>query len=899
MQTSLILTKLNIPPIQRELVPRQHLFQRLNQGLESKLMLVSAPAGYGKTMLLSAWAGQCRIPVTWISLDEGDNDPVRFLAYLIAAIDKIMPGFGERIEPAGAVQDIQPHDQLLSIVVNEITRAGQPFVLVLDDYHLIQQQPVHKIMLHLLAHLPPEVHLVIASRADPPLQLARLRARSQLTELRLVDLCFTLDEVILFLNQVMKLNLSDPQSAALFSRTEGWIAGLQIAAISLRATVEINNRIQSFSGSNRFILDYLGEEVLASQPEEIQFFLMQTSILDRLNGQLCDAVTDKRNSQEMLERLERDNLFIIPLDQDRSWYRYHQLFLDLLRKRALQHLGGDLVDLHRKASLWFEKANDSEGAIQHALAAKDLERAAVLIEAAAQPFLLRSQLYTFEQWINRLPQDILQAHPNLILFFTWVLALSGTPASEVEQKLNWLDQKCPQRRGSHNVIRSYLMFVQGEFLPAVQLLHRSLEDIPTEDELFYSIARYLLSISDVMSGRFSSGSQMLEAVVQNGLEKGQVLLAAGALCNLAEVHARLGQLQAARDDYERVLTITQDAHGQHLPIASKALIGLAEIYREWNNLEQAEAFCTEGMSLVPYLREAVAMTGYIIHARILQARRDVQGAQAAIQKALECAYRTSGTNIDDLYVYLYRALLNFRQGDLAAVERWIIDRGISADIDPADLDQQTNFYKYHLLKYELLVLVRWLAATGDHDRAIYSLNILQLKMKEQGRIQLLIETLLLRALTYGKQGMMDRALNDINDCLSLAEPGGYMRIFLDEGPAIEPLLRLAESIGSNVDYANRILAALEDEISIVAGENRKLPGIQTQTPGLVEPLTGREIELLRLIAAGLSNQQIAQSLFISLPTVKWHISNILSKLDVRSRTQAVAQARVRGLIDAD
>lgn len=896
MPVPLVATKLNIPPLQRELVPRPRLIELLNEGLESKLILLSSPAGYGKTILLSAWANQCRIPVAWISLDEGDNDLVRFLSYLVSAIGRIIPDIIEHVFPLLQARQILSQDQHLAMIINEIAQSGQPFVIVLDDYHLIQEPAIHNSLIYLLAQMPSHMHIVVASRADPPLPVARLRARSQLTELRMADLCFTDAEAAQFYNQVMQLDLQEGQIATLTARTEGWIAGLQMAAISLRGAANVSDRVQSFSGSNRFILDYLGEEVLKSQPEAVLTFLMKTSILDRLTSSLCDAVTGWTNSQEILEQLERDNLFIIPLDEERSWYRYHQLFLDLLRSQARQRFPGELAGWHQAASEWFERHNDLEGAVHHALTAANFERAAGLLEVAAQPFLISSEIYTFRNWIRQLPEVVFRAHPNLVLYSAWVLALAGTAVETVKNELEWLERNAPSIHSRCDVIRAFLLFSQGEVAGATALLHHSLADLRDEEELFHRIAVYLLSISDVMSGRFDQGSQGLEKVVQTSLHKGQVLLAAGALCNLAEVHLRLAQLKLAREAYERVLSVAVTGRGQRLPIAGKALIGLADVYREWNDLRRAEESCLEGIELARYLREAVVLSGYITLARIRHARGNAAGAQSAVQTALEISWQTESTRFDDLYVMLYQALLAVRLGDLDAVEQWIRDRGLSTEIDPADLDQEEDYVKYHLLKYELLVYARWLIARNDAPKALYWLNIISTTMEQQGRIHLLIEALLLSALAHFQCGDLTQALGCFKRSLALAEPGGYMRLFLDEGKPIQPLLmEAARGKTAAADYAGRLLSALDAETHLAAQESRRA----AQQPGLVEALTEREVELLALIAAGLSNQEISRRLYISLPTVKWHIGNIFGKLSVRSRTQAVAQARALGILPVD
>lgn len=896
MQVAIVTTKLNPPPMLRELVPRPRLIDRLNRGLVGKLTLVATPAGYGKTMLLNTWASQCRRPVAWISLDEGDNDPARFLAYLLAALEKILPGI-KIVSALLRSPQLPSLDELLSCLLNEIARAAQPCVLILDDYHLISELSVHNALIYLLGHLPPQMHLVIASRSDPPLQLARLRARSELTELRLADLCFTLDEAAQFLRHIMNLDLQEDQVAILTARTEGWIAGLQMAALSLKGAANPSDFVRSFSGSNRFILDYLVEEVLKGQGEEVQSFLFQTSILNRLAGPLCDAITGLNNGQELLEKLERANLFIIPLDQERAWYRYHQLFLDLLRKQAQQRWPAEVTDWQQRASRWFEAQGYLEEAIEYALAARDLGRVAGLVETAAQPTLLRSEVYTFRSWINRLPEAEVCARPDLILFQAWVLAVADAPDEVLEAWLKRVDVSSEAIAGKVGVIRGYRETMQGGITRAMILLQQALPRLPAEETLFRGVATWLLSLFHVLTGDFRTGRQALEEVVRTGLQEKQLFFAAGALCALAEVHLRLGQLHEAEADYARSLAIARDAQGR-LPIAARALMGLGDLWREWNDLDRASRCCTEGIELVKYLRETAAMAGYITLARIRQSASQVELSQEAILKAGELALRTEETGLDDLYVRLHRAQLDIMCSDLEAAARWLTERGLTKEFDPASLDQKEDYYRYHILKYELLVAARWFIAANRPQEALALLAPLLFKMEEQGRVHLVIECLLLSALAHRSLGDQAQAMRCFERALLLAEPGGYVRVFLDAGPAVGPLLVDARRGETVSGYASRLLAAWEAEKQGVdhADLSRSFP---LRPAGLAEPLTERELELLGLIAGGLSNQEIAQRLVITLPTVKWHTSNIYGKLGVRSRTQAVARARSLGLLPAD
>lgn len=894
LAVSLTTTKCLIPPLQQSLVPRQRLMEQMNQVLQKKLTLVSAPAGYGKTMLLSSWANLCRIPMAWISLDDGENDLARFLAYLVASLEKIKAGICKDIPDLNQSPQLPLRKEFISDLINEIEKIKQPFVLILDDYHLISEQAIHDAVIYLLANLPPQMHLVISSRSDPPLKLARMRALSELNELRMADLCFTPQETNQLLNEVMTLELNQEQVIALTKRTEGWIAGLQMAAVSLRNATDKSNFIRSFSGSNRYILDYLVEEVLRGQPEQVQAFLIKTSILDRLTASLCDEVVGQDDSREILEFLERANLFIVSLDEERNWYRYHQLFRDLLSKKARQLYPGEVIDWHRRAHRWYERNGSFEESIEHALLAKDYEHATKLIDTFAQPILSRGEFYTFKGWIKRLPETIIGNQPDLILFYAWALVATDSPYKEVESWLKKVDVTSEGNDAKVGILRGFLEFVNGEVFRAENILHTALANLPDEDSLFHSIATWLLSLFSVYTGNFSDGTHKLEALAQTSLQKRHIVITAGALCAMAEIHQRLGQLKQAKDDFEQALSISRDSRGR-LPVAARALMGMAELMREWNDLETAEGYCLEGIELAKSLREVTSISAYITLANVRRARGDEQGAFQAMDSARELALQTEATDLDDIIVSAYRARLAVMCGNLKAVEIWMRSRNLESTFDLNVLDQKEDYYRYHILKYELLVIGRLLIASDQPGEALTLLDTLHKKMEGQGRIHLMIETLLLSSIASHNLGNQTQAQEYFERCLFLAEPGGYVRLFLDEGPVVGMLLQGAIKTGTCVEYASKLLQEYK------AGTNQKeakkvISQSQTpQQPNLLEPLTERELELLLLISKGLSNQAIAQRLFISLPTVKWHTSNIYRKLGVSSRTQAIVQAKTLNL----
>jgi LuxR family maltose regulon positive regulatory protein len=812
MATPLLQTKLYIPPVRPELVPRPRLIEQLDAGLHRKLTLVSAPAGFGKTTLLSEWVGSCGRPVGWVSLDEGDNDPARFLAYFVVALQTIETDIGKGVPSAFQAPQPPPIESVLTALVNDIAAIPDPFVLVLDDYHLITAQPIHDALTFLLDHLPPQMHLVIASRADPPLAVARLRGRGQLTELRQTDLRFTPDEAAAFLNQVMGLELSADDVAALASRTEGWIAGLQMAAVSMQGQEDIASFVHAFTGSDRYVLDYLVEEVLQWQPNSVQTFLLQTAILDRLTGPLCDAVMDWRlevggwkwegdqrptadlqpptSSQQVLEYLEHANLFIVPLDNERQWYRYHRLFADLLRKRLHQAQPDLVPTLHHRASTWHEQNGLMATAIDHALSAGDLERAAHLIEQTAEATLMRSEIATFLSWMEMLPDELVRARPLLCLFHAGALLWGSRPLDAIEARLRDAVEADPDGSISGEVaaIRALLAAHQGDVRRSTELSHRALELLPEESLFLRSVVAGSLGLAYLWSDEVVAATQTFDELARIGQETGNFMLTVMALRRLAKLRRMQGQLHKARALYEQALELAVDRQGRPLPIAGLALIGLGELWREWNDLEAAMRDLTEGIELTSQWSEAGTVEGYIRVARVRQAQGDEDGAREAIQKAQQLALKTDTTEVDDLSVALHQARLWVAQGNLEAALRWVEERGLDKDVDSAELEASDDLLNYHLRKYEHVVLARLLMAQDRPDEALTLLEPLLPRIEQQGRIGMAIEIHVLRALALQAQGDVAQAMTALECALSLAEPGGYVRIFVDEGPPMARLL---------------------------------------------------------------------------------------------------------------
>ncbi len=946
MSAPLLTTKLYMPPLRPELVPRPRLLDRLDEGMQRKLILISAPAGFGKTTLVSNWIRQKAIPAAWISVDESDNDPARFLAYLIASLQTVQADIGE--SALNALQSPQPPaaQALLTEVINQISARPQELVLVLDDYHLLTAQPVHEAVVFLLDHLPPQMHLVIATRADPPLPMARLRGRGQLTELRQADLRFSLNEATAFLNRVMALHLPRGDVAALTSRTEGWITGLQMAALALQSAVPSRGPdvqtaafIQAFTGTNRYILDYLVEEVLQRQPGHIQAFLHQTAVLNRLTAPLCDAVLGIRDlrpttdtgetqsptsnlqppdaeiqspisstqsaSQPILEKLEAANLFIVPLDDERRWYRYHRLFADLLRKR-LQHVQPEQVAvLHRRASAWYEENELVAEAIDHALAAEDFPRAADLIEQVSETTLMRSQVATFTKWVEALPDELVRDRPSLNLFHAWALLWSGQPLQTIETPLRHMAADSDTPSSEATTLRALLAAWQGRASRAGSLARQALEQLPEDQSFLRSLAVWNLGISHLLEGEAEAGQQVLAELAREGQKDGNVLMAVSALCHLAEQQMSMGQLHGARDLYHQALEVASDQQGRSLPISGMPLLGLGELSREWNDLEASEEYLNEGIEQLLDWGELSALDGYLSLARLKQAQGDVEGARAAIHKAEQMATQFDITELDDLVVALHKMRLCIAQGNPQVVMRWLEERGFSVSAahefgaDTSQADQGESYVDAQLHNYARILLARVLLAQQQPAVALPILEAQTRILEEQGRkrSRRMLEVHILRALALQALDKIDQALAVLEQALAIAQPAGFVRMFLDEGEPMTRLLRQAASQGLAPQYVSRLIASSELPTAVDTAQGPTHPPRRAPaTQPLIEPLSERELEVLRLLATGMSNPQIAERLYIATSTVRSHLKSIYGKLNVHRRWDAVHRAEELGLL---
>ncbi|MBU4449659.1 MAG: LuxR C-terminal-related transcriptional regulator [Proteobacteria bacterium] len=875
MSTPILATKLYIPPPRPKVVLRPRLLERLNDGLHRKLTLISAPAGFGKTTLLSEWIHQSEIPVAWISLDKGDSDPVHFLNYLIAALQTLEVSIGKAALTILQSPQPPPVEFVITNLINEITTILKNFVLVLDDYHLIDAKQIHTVVEFLLDHLPKQMHLIIATRSDPPLHLARLRGRDQLTEFRASDLCFTVNETSIFFTKVMNLKLTSDDIAMLESRTEGWIAGLQLAAISMQGRKDIPAFIKAFTGDDRHIVDYLVDEVLNQQPEHVQDFLLQTSILRHLSGPLCDFITGQKKSHQMLDELERANLFIIPLDNRRRWYRYHHLFADLLRQR-LKLTQGDLVpELHRRASVWYEDNALEIEAFHHATAANDVERAARLIEGEGMPLHFRGAVAPVLNWLESLPTTVLDARPSLWVMYASALSMTGQ-LTGVEEKLQAAeaalqgaepDDRTQNLVGHIAAIRALLAASQHQVETIIAQSRRALEYLHPDNLAVRTATIWKLGIAYQLQGDRTAASRAYTEAISISQASGNIIINIVATTGLGNVQEAENQLYLAAETYRRVLQLVGDPP---LPVACEAYLGLARICYEWNDLDAAQQHAQQSTLLARQIENTDRFVACeVFLARLKLAQGDVDGAVAILTKAGQ-SVRQHNFMHRMPEVAAAQALTLLHQGNLAAAS--------------------------HLAQTHELPIsqVRVLLAQGDTSAALAVLEPLRQQAEAKGWEDERLKVMVLQAVALHTHGEKDKAAQLLGDALALAEPGGFIRIFVDEGIPMAQLLSEAAAHGIMPDYIGKLLAVFEAEEQ-KSEDKSYLPPAPPAQP-LIEPLSQRELEVLQLIAQGLSNREISERLFLALSTVKGHNRNIFGKLQVQRRTEAVARARELGLL---
>ncbi len=912
MSIPLLQTKLHAPPPRPRLVVRPSIADKLHEGLSQPLTVICAPAGFGKTTLISQWIAQTADAVAWLALDDDDNDPVRFFTYFLAALQAVQPTLGVAAQELFATSP-PPLKSTFTLLLNDLATLTAPLALILDDFHVITTPAIHEALTFLVDHLPPFCHLVLTTRVDPPLPLARWRVRNQLTEIRTDDLRFNHEAAAAFLNEVMGLTLTGDEIDTLEARTEGWIAGLQLAALSMRGRDDIAGFIQAFSGSHRHVLSYLVEEVLNRCSAETLDFLLQTSILERLSAALCDAVTGRSDSQRLLEKFEEDNLFLIPLDDARQWYRYHHLFAEVLRQGLQQRFSAAFVaNLHQRASTWHQRAALMDEAIHHALAAPAFEQAATLVEEVALTMILHSEFTRLRSWLAALPEAEIGVRPLLTLYLLYIRGHSDRDAAQLAavEALLAADEtkRTPKVQGLIAITRTRLLREAGDLAGAIAISQQALDHLPAQEPLLRARITLNLAIVHYLQGELSAAAQLLPETITTGDT-------ARLIGPLPTIYLKVQILRAQGHLYE-ALRLCQDGlalitryNWQEFPASGFLYVALGELLRERNEHSAAAEYLERGIQLGQAGgHHHILIIGQLWLAWLRQAEGNMAGSQEAIRTALHLVQQHEVSRFWPLpAASCTQARLWIAQGNLVAANRWAQSSGLN--------ETETQFS--YLDEAAYVTLARLRIAEGKLADAESLLLHLHQTVTVAGRNGSLIEILILQAITYAGQHQREKARSVLTQALRLAEPEGYIRLFVDEGEAVRVLItdfRLAISDVTLANYIDQLLTAfvrqsgdMDDELPTIQLETSPATTIVHNKPfdvaqdkskivNLVEPLSDRELEVLQLVAAGLSNRQIAEQLIITVGTVKTHINHIFSKLAVQSRTQAIVRGQECGLL---
>ena len=890
MPIEFLSTKLYIPPVRPTLIPRPRLYDRLAPTNANRMVLISAPPGYGKTTLISSWLAENKCPACWLSLDESDNDPVRFLQYLTRGLAQIIPAI--EIQSPGMLQE-PPSDAWMNPILNAIALQAGPFVLVLDDFHLIESQPVLDMVTLLVERMPLQMRLFLLSRTDPPLPLARWRARGQMEEVRAGHLKLTKPEIAVFMNSLMHLPLSDEDIGALEARTEGWIAGLQLAALSMQGRSDAHDFVAAFTGSHHYIVDYLLEEVLRQQPESMRTFLLKTSILERLCGPLCEGIVEgtreRIDGQAILQELERRNLFLVPLDDNRHWYRYHHLFADVLNQHLERMMPEQIHDLHIHAAEWFEQHGFIPEAIHHTLMARDPERAVRLVEENGCLLLLAGEVATLDRWLEAVA-PFAPTHPWFAILKGWVLTLTGQQEQvgqvldRAERVLSALDPALESTanvrimRGALAAARAYTASVQRD-PSAAEFARQALACLPEGDALgdvLRSLATLILGDTARISGRLEEAKRAYREAARIGRAANNPHLVILGDSDLAEILIEQGQLDLAAARLSEALQVATCADGSKSLWVDRVLAGLSRVAYQRNDLSSAARYAEQCVELCQQSGyPEFAAVGHVMLAQLQQ----LQGRPDKAAEAMHTADAMSREHVPaarwPTWVQCVLARMRLAQGNFEQVGQFLKKHNIS----PGD---DISYAREPLY----LVLLRMYLAQGEYDSALALSQRLLGAAEATDRTGTVIEIHVLRAIAFQGKRDLVQALSTLERAIALAEPARCVRVFLDEGEPMARLLFQARVHHLGTLYLTELLSALPKE------SETALPASQP----LVEPLSARELEVLKLIAAGHSNEEIASKLIISVKTAKRHISNIYGKLGVKSRTQAVALARELKLV---
>ena len=898
MLNPLLITKLFIPRARPKLVPRPRLVDHINEGLHRELTLISAPAGFGKTTLVMEWLLDRDLysqsnRVGWFSIDETDNDPIQFFVYFCTALNRIS---GIQQNLCAAVLALMkspsppPAETILSMVINEVASIDERIILILDDFHLINNQAIMKSLTFLLDNQPENFHLMITTREDPFFPLPRLRSRDQVTEIRAEDLRFTTIEVNEFLINVMELQLSDEESRALEIRTEGWITGLQLAAISLRGQKEPRNFIDRFSGNNRMVLDYLINEVVTQQPDEIRSFLLKTSILNRMSGPLCNAVTEEENGQKTLELLEHSNLFIIPLDNKRLWYRYHHLFADLLRQMLHRTAKDELNSLHQKAGEWFTRNGFPDQAIEHYFKAEDYHRAVHLIEEQADDCWKRGEHSKLQFWLDTLPGELLFSNPNLCVFQAWEQYANGQQdaAETILQTLGKMDlsevlkSETDRMRiqGRMAAIHAFLVTDKGDLEAIKQYAQQALDYLPEDDIYWRNAASIPLGDVYYLAGHVEDAAQIRLETCETSKAIGNIYMEIFASMKYCITLRQQGKFDRIKNICRQQMIRAEENGLSLLPLTGWILSEWGEALAEQGDLEQAIKKTREGSELAKGGHIGMYQWCNLRRITALFSSQHFAGVEAILKEVEEFDQdKLPPWIVTEMKARQLRLWL--AQGKNEETLQWLAEQGLEVTGKP----DRNNEWEY-------LVLVRFIITTGHPSDTLDLLDRLYTNANERGHISRVIEILNLQALVMQAAGDTQQALNALEQSLNLAEPRGFLYTYINEGPSMARLLHDALSRNISREYVQKLL----NYFPVEQPEKNQQQQKKSLGSQLIEPLTDRELDVIRLIAAGLSRQEIATELFVSINTIKTHARNIYQKLGVNSQMQAVSKARNLGLL---
>jgi LuxR family maltose regulon positive regulatory protein len=870
MPTSILTTKLYIPTLRSNLVVRPRLFEQLNESLQRKLTLVSAPAGFGKTTLVSAWARHTNLPITWISLDETENDSAHFLAYFVAALKMIHATMSDNLLITLQSPQLLPIEATLVSLLNELASFKNDTILVLDDYHVIDSEEVNHMMSYLLDHLPPHIHLIMTTREYPPLPLARLRANGDLVEIQGTDLRFTSSETTRFINEVMQLDLGKDDIAKLEKRTEGWAVGLQLAAISMENHPDKTQFINSFSGSHQYVLDYLLEEVFRDLSEDIQDFLLHTAILGRLCGTLCDAVlvAEPGTSQPILEYLEQANLFTTQLDHERNWFRYHRLFRDLLKQKLARTDRLDVVTLHQRASQWYESHGFEQDAFHHASQTNDINRTLDLIKSKELPLYYRGGASAVVQWLETLPSAEFSTKPELWVIRATTQTVMGRTKGVIddldaaERALAHIEETATTRDllgqiASVRAISATTTYASEKIISHSQY---ALANLHPDNLAVRILINCVMGVAFIYEGKWNAARDALMTAITMSERSQNTFINLLASTSLGLVHEANTQLNDAKACFDKVRSL---AGNPALPIACEAFLGLSRIYYQWNDLDKAHEFALQGIELAQQIETIdSAVAGKILLAHIFIVTGDIEQANNHLSQAEQAINQHN--------------FLQIRPDWISARIRVFLAEG--------DMDGATSLLKTQELPLEQ---ARILVASHQPTLALPILRTYLDNVTATNWEAEQLKALILLSLAYALNDDHDQAQITLSNALNRAKAGGYLRLFLDEGLPMEQLLS-ATAVGNELRaYAQHLLDTFSS-----TSNSRQFQTTSSNPLKIEEPLSDREIEILHYIAEGLTNREIASRLHLSLHTVKVHAHNIYGKLDVRNRTEAVTKGRL-------